>query len=148
MPLKQPFKRGGYTFVRQYIPRDFPQAVPTIYLGMPPIAIGGLKKDVATHIRGISTGSIQLTPAASRTADISGRTKRGGVRISQASSRRKTTSGITSNNPNVNRIPKNKTTTKVRVKRKSVASARSGSGKAVRSKLSTIKRNKGGRFTK
>ena len=68
---------------RELIPRvkiSLPQykggANPTVYLGMPPLAIGGVKNVVATHIRGISSGSVGIIEEPVRTTDIKGRTKR------------------------------------------------------------------------
>lgn len=62
--------------VKVTLPQYMGGANPTVYLGMPPLQIGGVKNSVATHIRGISSGSVGIVEEPVRTTDIKGRTKR------------------------------------------------------------------------
>jgi hypothetical protein len=96
-------------------------ANPTVYLGMPPLPIGGVKNSVATHIRGISVGDINLVAEPSRTTDIKGRTKGRGGRlnfVNNASKRRKSTGSNTTRVPKKAKKAKSNSAVRVLKKRK------------------------------
>jgi hypothetical protein len=84
--------------VKVTLPQYMGGANPTVYLGMPPLQIGGVKNSVATHIRGISGGGVGVVEEPVRTTDIKGRTKRrniGANVVANKAKRGRTTSNNT-----------------------------------------------------
>lgn len=70
--------------VRVTLPQYTGTAVSPVYLGMPPLPIGGLRNAASTSISGVSTGRINVVTEPIRTTDIEGRTKGRGIRIPRA----------------------------------------------------------------
>ena len=134
--------RSALPTVAQYIPPWVSSAVPTTYLGMPPLPIGGMQKSVTTGLRGISSGRVAVVAEPNRPTDVTGRRKGRSGGVTRKASKRTRNKPTPASNTNEPTKPRRKKAGKISGKKTGTRTKRRGRGVAV------LSRNNKGRFTK